>query len=62
MANLDPRGMYGQLNIAKYKLWALLFQKKIFFSHYKSMEAIILWGVTSFDPRGLIGRIYAENH
>ena len=35
-------------------------EEKIFlsFSHYKFMEANDPRGVTSLDPRGLIGRIY----
>ena len=28
------------------------------FSHNKSIGVIDPWGVASFDPRGLIGRIY----
>ena len=30
----------------------------LYFSHNKSMGAIDPWGVASFNPRGLIGRIY----
>ena len=32
------------------------------FSHYKSMGANDPWGVASFVPRGLIGRIYVGGH
>ena len=32
------------------------------FSHYKSMEDNDPRGVTSLDPRGLIGRISVEDH
>ena len=31
-------------------------------SHYKSLGAIIHWGVASLDPRGLVGRKYVGNH
>ena len=37
-------------------------EKKIFFSHYKSMGANGLRGKASLDPRGLIGRIYVVDH
>ena len=39
-------------------------EKKNFsgFSHYKSMGAMALRGVTSLGPRGLIGRIYVGDH
>ena len=40
------------------------FRKEHFlsFSHNKSMGAFNQHGVTSFDPRGLIGRIYVGHH
>ena len=28
---------------------------------YKSLGAIDLWGIASFDPSGLIGRIYGKS-
>ena len=39
-------------------------EKKIFlrFSHYKSMGANDPRGLANLDPRGLIGRIYVEDH
>ena len=39
-------------------------EKKIFlcFSHCKSMGANDPWGGAIFDPRGMIGRIYKEDH
>ena len=33
-----------------------------FFSHNKSMETIDPWGVAKFDPRGMNGTIYVEDH
>ena len=30
--------------------------------HYKSMGAKEPWGLTSLDPRGMIGRIYVGDH
>ena len=39
-------------------------EKKIFyfFSHSKSMETINPRGVAKFDPRGMNGTIYVEDH
>ena len=39
-------------------------EKKIFyfFSHSKSMETIDPRGVAKFDPRGMNGTIYVEDH
>ena len=34
----------------------------LFFSHSKSMETINPWGVAKFDPRGMNGTIYVEDH
>ena len=44
-------------------LWRLS-EKKTFliFSHSKSMETINLRGVAKFDPRGMNGTIYVEDH
>ena len=33
-----------------------------FFSHSKSMETINARGVAKFDPRGMNGTIYVEDH
>ena len=32
------------------------------FSHCKSMGANEPWGVANFDPRGMVGRIYVDDH
>ena len=42
----------------------LVVSEKIFkvFSHYKSTETLDPRGGASLDPRGLIGRIYVEDH
>ena len=42
----------------------LVSEKKIFvsFSHCKSMETIYPRGVAKFDPRGMAGTIYVEDH
>ena len=47
-----------------YMLTIYGFREKHFlsFSHKRSMGAINPQGVTGFDPRGLIGRIYVEHH
>ena len=39
-------------------------EKKIFlvFSYCRSMETIDPQGVAKFDPRGMIGTIYVEDH
>ena len=39
-------------------------EKKIFlvFSYCRSMETIDPRGVAKFDPRGMIGTIYVEDH
>ena len=33
-----------------------------FFSHSKSIETINLQGLAKFDPRGMNGTIYVEDH
>ena len=45
-------------------LGLLVSEKKIFvsFSHCKSMETIYPRGVAKFDPRGMAGIIYVEDH
>ena len=51
--------------IATYKISKpVVSEKKIFefFSHSKSMETINLRGVAKFDPRGMNGIIYVEDH
>ena len=34
----------------------------LMFSHSKSMETIGPWGEAKFDPRGMNGTIYKEDH
>ena len=34
----------------------------VFFSYCRSMETIDPRGVAKFDPRGMIGTIYVEDH
>ena len=45
-------------------LGLLVSEKKIFvsFSHCRSMETIYPRGVAKFDPRGMAGTIYVEDH
>ena len=45
-------------------LGLVVFEKTIFlcFSHCKSMRANDPWGGAMFDPRGMVGRIYKEDH
>ena len=45
-------------------LGLVISEKKIFlcFSHCMSMGANDSWGGAIFDPRGMVGRIYKENH
>ena len=78
VAKFDPRGMAGTiyveagtiyaLAIATYKiskLCALWFQRRrflIFFPYSKSIETINLRGLAKFDPRGMNGTIYVEDH
>ena len=40
------------------------FREEVFFSfsHCKSMETIYPRGVAKFDPRGMVGTIYVEDH
>ena len=46
------------------KALGLVVSEKIFlcFSHCKSMGANDPWGGAIFDPRGMVGRIYKEDH
>ena len=60
VASLDPQGLNwqdlcrGTLNIATYKLWPTLFQRR--------MKTNDPRGMASLDPRGLFGRIYVGDH
>ena len=73
MAKFDPRGMIGIIYNGDYQ--TLLHTKYrsfgpcgfidadfFSFSHYKSMETINPRGVAKFDPRGMAGTIYVEDH
>ena len=75
MAKFDPQGhdwhnlCRGPLAIAKYKiskLWALWFQRRRFFNFFPIVslcqETINPRGVAKFDPRGMNGTIYVEDH
>ena len=71
---MDPRGTVGR--IYKEDHYTLLLTKYessgpcrfgdedffLCFSHCKSMGANDLWGGAIFDPRGMIGRTYIEDH
>ena len=70
---MDPRGTVGR--IYKEDLYTLLHTKYessgpcgfreedcFMFSHCKSMEVNDTRGGAIFDPRGMIGRIYKEDH
>ena len=70
---MDPRGMVGRiykedhytLLLTKYESCSRLcgFGVDFFcFSHCKSMGANDPWSGAIFDPRGMIVRIYIENH
>ena len=71
---MDPRGTVGRiykeehytLLQTKYEssIGLVVTEKKIFlcFSHCKSMGANDPRGGAIFDPRGIIGRIYKEDH
>ena len=73
MAKFDPRGMNGTIYVEDH--YPLLhtkyqscgpsgFREEDFFSfsNRKSMETIDPWGVAKFDPRGMAGTIYVEDH
>ena len=73
MAKLDPGAWLAQYIMGTTKhcyiqnieaLGLLVSEKKIFvsFSHCKSMETIYPRGVAKFDPRGMAGTIYVEDH
>ena len=73
VAKFDPRGMNGTIYVEDH--YPLLhtkyqscgpsgFREEDFFSfsNCKSMETINPWGVAKFDPRGMAGTIYVEDH
>ena len=73
VAKFDPRGMNGTIYVEDH--WPLLhtkyqscgpsgFREEDFFSfsNCKSMETIHPRGVAKFDPRGMAGTIYVEDH
>ena len=73
VAKFDPRGMNGTIYVEDH--YPLLhtkyqscgpsgFREEDFFSffHCKSMETIDPRGVAKFDPRGMAGTIYVEDH
>ena len=73
MAKFDPGALLAQFIMGTTKhcyiqnieaLGLLVSEKKIFvsFSHCKSMETIYPRGVAKFDPRGMAGTIYVEDH
>ena len=73
MAKFDPGAGLAQFIMGTTKhcyiqnieaLGLLVSEKKIFvsFSHCKSMETIYPRGVAKFDPRGMAGTIYVEDH
>ena len=72
MAKFDPRGMngtiyngdYQTLLHTKYRSSGPFGFREVFFSfsHCKSMETIYPRGVAKFDPRGMAGTIYVEDH
>ena len=73
VAKFDPRGMNGTIYVedhqpllhTKYQSCGHSgFREEDFFSfsHCKSMETIDPRGVAKFDPRGMAGTIYVEDH
>ena len=73
MGSLDPRGLIGRIYIEDHN--TLLHTKYISsgphgfreedflnFSHHKFMGANDPWSVTILGSRGLLGRIYVEDH
>ena len=73
VASLDSRGLIGSICVGDPLILLHTkyissgphgFRREDFLrvSHYKSMEANDPWGLASFRPRGLIGRIYAGDH
>ena len=73
VAKFDPRGMNGTIYVedhqpllhTKYQSCGPSgFREEDFFSfsNCKSMETIDPLGVAKFDPRGMAGTIYVEDH
>ena len=73
VAKFDPRGMNGTIYVedhqpllhTKYQSFGPSgFREEDFFSfsNCKSMETIDPRGVAKFDPRGMAGTIYVEDH
>ena len=73
VAKFDPRGMNGTIYVEDHKLLLHTkyqscgpsgFREEDFFSfsNCKSMETIHPRGVAKFDPRGMAGTIYVEDH
>ena len=72
-ASLNPRGLIGMIYVENHWIREHTkyiscgshgFKEKDFlsFSYYKSMENFDPKGGASLDHRGLIGRIYVDNH
>ena len=70
---MDPRGMVGRIyKEGHYTLLHIKYESSgpsglreedfLCFSHCKSMGANDPRGGAFFDPRGMIGRIYTEDH
>ena len=61
---MDPRGTVGKSYKEDHYTLLHTLEKKIFlcFSHCKSMGANDPRGAAIFDPRGMICRIYIEDH
>ena len=65
METINPWGVAKTLLHTKYRSSGPFgFREEDFFSfsHCKSMETIYPRGVAKFDPRGMIGTIYVEDH
>ena len=73
VAKFDPRGMAGTIYVEDHShchiqnikaVCPVVSEKKIFefFSHSKSIETINRRGLAKFDPRGMNGIIYVEDH
>ena len=73
VAKFDPRGMSGTIYVqdhqpllhTKYQSCGpIVFIEEDFFSfsYCRSMETIDPRGVAKFDPRGMNGTIYVEDH
>ena len=71
VAKFDPRGMSGTIYVEDHKpllhtkyqsCWPCGFRQEDFFPHSKSMETIDPRGVARFDPGGMNGTIYVEDH